>query len=615
MVGNKHEEVQREDSSNSSECYVEIVLDSISNRNSVVSTDEYTNIVLKHSWNKEMYRSYFVFDESFNEHVTKTHTVKGYEGSCALDYIILDIDKGEIPSDQLIGYIQACLSEIFDKGVMEEDINLWFSGSGFHIEMKNVFGLQQSKTLHDKLRLTMNKHFDFADSIYDKTRIIRTKWSLNPKTQLHKIWIPLSQIGDISFSDLEYYASNKQNYMKWVDKDSENFFETLHKTPDVEPYLQSMVIASPTIATKSNLTKKNTEVTSVVSCMQHIFNEGPHIGARNNKMMRMTSTYKRAGVPFIVALNGMHTWSDGQMSEDEVTRTVKNVYDGNYQYGCDDHIMAEYCDTKCVYYKRKDYKLDIKGVNELEDSLRDYLINTMSQNSIELSKIYGCNTYNLKPGELIVFSGDTGLGKTAFIQDIIVKAKQHTLFLSLEMNEQLIFRRFGQIAMGKDKEWINEQYKTNPDFTLKDELDHVQVMTIAPRIDSIKKVVSEYAPKVLVVDTTDEVQVDFVKGEIEKQNVVIGALKQIAQKTNIIIIAIHHLNKSSASNNVINLHSLKGSSNVVQKADKVILIKGNRDDKLRLITSVKSRDEGKFEMTATFDTNTMQFNQLRSNNG
>ena len=61
-------------------------------------------------------------------------------GPCAIDYIILDVDKGEIPKDQMLGYIEACLSEMFDKGVMEEDINLWFSGTGFHIEMKNVFG-------------------------------------------------------------------------------------------------------------------------------------------------------------------------------------------------------------------------------------------------------------------------------------------------------------------------------------------------------------------------------------------------------------------------------------------------------------------------------------------
>ena len=96
---------------------------------------------------------------------------------------------------------------------------------------------------------------------------------------------------------------------------------------------------------------------------------------------------------------------------------------------------------------------------------------------------------------------------------------------------------------------------------------------------------------------------------------VIGALKQIAQKTNIIIIAIHHLNKTSAANNVINLHSLKGSSNVVQKADKVVLIKGNRNDPAREIISVKSRDEGQFKMLAKFDTTNMTFKQITNTGG
>ena len=43
--------------------------------------------------------------------------------------------------------------------------------------------------------------------------------------------------------------------------------------------------------------------------MQHAFNEGPVEGQRNMKMMRMSSTYKRAGVPYVVALNGMLQWS------------------------------------------------------------------------------------------------------------------------------------------------------------------------------------------------------------------------------------------------------------------------------------------------------------------
>ena len=43
------------------------------------------------------------------------------------------------------------------------------------------------------------------------------------------------------------------------------------------------------------------------------------------------------------------------------------------------------------------------------------------------------------------------------------------------------------------------------------------------------------------------------------------------------------------------------------KADKVIMVKGNRDEKARVIDSEKSRDDGKFEMTALFDYETMTF--------
>jgi|TARA_R100000231_G_scaffold96936_3_gene72488 hypothetical protein len=578
--------------------------------------EDYQKEVIATAWkDTEMYRSYFMFSDDFKEHVDKEGSVKGFKGITYLDYIILDIDKGTIPDDQFIGYLQQCLSEIFDKGVMEEDLNVWFSGTGFHIEMQNVFGLQPSTDLSDKLKLTMNKHFPFADSIYDRTRIIRCKWSFNKKTSSHKIWIPMKLISELSYDEIVQASSTQGNYMSLVNKYPGGFFSTLFKDNNVEPYLQSMIVASPTIQYQKEINKNSEGVTSVVSCMQHVFNEGPVEGSRNMKVMRMTSSYKRAGVPLLVALNGILTWANNTMSEEEITRTITNVYEGNYQYGCDDHIMAAYCDSKCIYYKRKDYSLDIKGVSALEDSFRTYVQSKLTKDSIKLKEVYGCSPYNFSPGELIVFSGDTGLGKTAFIQDLIVKAKLQTLFLSLEMNEQLIFRRFGQIAAGKTKEWILEQYKTNPDFSLEDKLSHIQIMTIAPRIDSIKKVVAENEPKVLVVDTTDEVEVDFVKGEIEKQNVVIGALKQIAQKTNIIIIAIHHLNKTSAANNVINLHSLKGSSNVVQKADKVVLIKGNRNDPAREIISVKSRDEGQFKMLAKFDTTNMTFKQITNTGG
>ena len=70
---------------------------------------------------------------------------------------------------------------------------------------------------------------------------------------------------------------------------------------------------------------------------------------------------------------------------------------------------------------------------------------------------------------------------------------------------------------------------------------------------------------------------------------------------------MHHINKAAAMGGNLGLHSLKGSSNIVQKADKVLLVTGNREDVYRTITSAKSRDEGQFEMLAKFKYETMTF--------
>jgi len=586
---------------------IEIVQNSITNRNNTININKYDQLVKDNAWKHEMYRSYYSFDKTFESHVKENKSVKGFDGLTYIDRIIIDLDRGNINKNSFNGYVINCITEILDKGIMGEDINVWFSGTGYHIELLNVFGLQPSKELNEKLRYTMKEYFDFGDSIYDKTRIIRSNWSLNKKTNLFKIWIPLQLLHELSFDDIKKAATSKENYMKLVSS-HQNFFETLNESNHVQPYLQSMIIASPTIVSNGDSNKG--DVSTVVSCMQHVFNEGPVKGSRNMKVMRMASSYKRAGIPFLVTLNGMLTWSKDSISEDEVTRTVTNIYEENYQYGCMDHIMAEYCDPKCIYFKRKDYTQEIKNILELEDSLRSYIRNDLTSNSINLSSIWNVPNYHFKPGELIIISGDTGLGKSAFVQNIITHCKKETLFLSLEMKEQLTFRRFIQIVTKQNEKYVIDLFKNDDNVSFEENLKHVNIMSIAPRVEAVKKVVAEMEPKVLVIDTTDELQVDFVRGEIEKQNIIIDNLKQMAQKNNIIIIAVHHLNKMSAATNTINVHSLKGSSNIVQKADKVLLIKGNRNETVRTICSEKSRDEARFEMTANFDGETMTFSQI-----
>ena len=388
----------------------------------------------------------------------------------------------------------------------------------------------------------------------------------------------------------------------------DNWYDTLNKDSEVEPYLQHLIVSTSEAVTNSNY--RQTDTTSVVTCMQHVFNEGPTKGSRNMKLMRMASSYKRAGIPYVVALNGMLQWGSGSLDDEEIIRSTSNIYDGNYQYGCQDVIMAEYCDPKCIHFKRKDYTLEIRDVNELEDAFKAYIANDMTKMSVNLADIWNTPDYIIKPGELVVFSGDTGMGKSAFVQNIVTKIDKQTLFLSLEMHEHLTFRRFIQIATNQNEHWVYDQFKADPDITFEHMLGHIKLMTVAPEIEAIRKVVALHEPNILVVDTTDEVHVDRFDGEIQRQNMVIGALKEMAQKHNIIVFAVHHVNKVSAAGNTISLHSLKGSTNIVQKADKVLMVKGKRDERARIICSEKSRDEGRFEMTCAFDFETMTFKEL-----
>ena len=171
-------------------------------------------------------------------------------------------------------------------------------------------------------------------------RIIRSNWSLNKKTNLYKVWIPLDDIWTISYDEVCSIAKSKAAYTKYS-KTKTNFYATFNASDIyIEPYLQSSIVSK--VSASSNVIPMNTGKTnSVVTCVQHIFNEGPSQGSRNMKMMRMISSYKRAGIPFIVAYNGMIQWAQGELELDEINRTVQNIYDNQYIYGCDDSILME----------------------------------------------------------------------------------------------------------------------------------------------------------------------------------------------------------------------------------------------------------------------------------
>jgi predicted ATP-dependent serine protease len=134
-------------------------------------------------------------------------------------------------------------------------------------------------------------------------------------------------------------------------------------------------------------------------------------------------------------------------------------------------------------------------------------------------------------------------------------------------------------------------------------------MTTSPEIGSMKQLIAELSPKIVVIDTIDAVRVNYNNDPFNKMEIIINELKQLAVQESIIIMGISHISKSASFESRLTVHSGKGNSVIEQKADKVLGIMGDREAPRRIIRSLKSRDEARFQISLLFDYETFRFKE------
>ena len=331
-------------------------------------------------------------------------------------------------------------------------------------------------------------------------------------------------------------------------------------------------------------------------------------------LLRMISAWKRMGLPQD-GVAAIAADSVNSLEFAEIQRMVQDVFNWDHNgYGCNDPILKEFCDPICKYYKSKNYGLDILNVNQLTEKFREFLTTDFSSTSFNLKGIYNIpNDYTFMPGELAVLIGDTKLGKTAWIQNLMVHLTHlNVLYLSLEVNDWMIFRRFLQVANGMTKDEVMNAFKENNPETiskLNKSVEHISVMTTPPDIDSMKQLISDVQPNIVVIDTMDAIEVRYNNDPFNKMEKIVNKLKQIANAQDVIFFGISHISKG-ASKEMLTVHSAKGNSSIEQKADKIIGISGDKDmSQRRVIKSLASRDETDFELVCMFDYKTFEFQE------
>ena len=588
---------------------IEVAVGSVANRGNVIPLHELHNYI---KYKTELYRSMFIYDDTF------TGNVKTYQGTYDIDEIILDIDikdENMEPVDKVMNFLNS--SEIENQ--------LWFSGTGFHVHIPNIFGLKASKDLPGILKHTLDSMFGKlgVDNIYDKSRLIRAEFSFNKKNNTYKIpiysltrehnwtykdyvqlatWVDYKSPADDPARD----ANSLNNWMKY-----DKGFLKAHNTDK----FKDKIITKPKRNSVSVNTTSDSELTAHVTCVQKMYKQGPELGSRHQTILRMISAWKRSGIPRAGSESLIGHWSP-DFDRTEAFKMIDTVYGWEHDgYGCNDTIMDKFCDARCKFYRSKDYGVEIFNADSMTEQFRDFVKTDYSDRSFDLGAMYKMNNpYRFTVGELITIIGDTKLGKTAFIQNIVTKANQFKcLYISLEVNEKLMWRRFCQIAFNETKEEIVNHY-LNDDITFvteaKKKLGHLKVLTVSPEINNIIDVISSVQPKIIVIDTIDEIRVDYVNDSLLKMQKIISKLKEIAQKYEVIIFAVSHISKTAAYEGTLNRHSAKGDSAIEQKSDKLLGISApNPGSKARIVESIVARDESGFKLKCFFNHETFRFQQ------
>lgn len=583
--------------------YCEIVLGNFKNRGLAVPvSDLYTYQKQALQSSSELYRSYYFFDEEILEHLKIRKTIRSYKGLYYLDRIVFDIDIGTDSNNYVHERAKGFIHSLIEDWELSEDhIRAWFSGRGYHIVTPDFFGFKPSNSLPQTVRATLTKHFPDADDIYDHARVIRVGRTVNLKTGLYKILLPLKDLFNKAIEEIHERAREPVTVTIDADaKEPPQYREKIILPNEVNP------------VAKAGKSGASDNPGRIVACMQKVIAEGAIPGSRHQKLLRLASTYRRAGVPLQIAVAGLSAWAN-TLNPLEVERIVKDVYEKGYRFGCDDKIMAAYCDAGCIYYKRKDYMQDLLSAERMERDFVNFIRSDYSNRAFDLARLYKLKTsYMFYPGELVVLWGDTGLGKTTFVQNLCVRlTNMKILYLSLEVHANLLYRRFIQIANGWTKKQIIEYYKTHTN-TLSDKVSHITALTVAPNLEAIKKLIGEEEPALVVIDTLDGIE--YTGYEKDKTGPLCISLKQLAQQLDTIIFVVHHISKDAAldrnkNQRPLNLHSGKGSSSAEQKADKVIGIEGDAESSLRKIRSLKARDEAPFELRLEFNQRTFRFIQ------
>lgn len=563
---------------------IEIAIGSLTNRGIIIDSKDLFRYV---KLNEELYRSYFGFDNQIREHIKSGRkTPSGFIGNFYINNLVLDVDKGSDTLENTIGKMRNLANRLIKDFELEDNFQLWFSGTGFHFHIPNIFKFTPSPKLPLIARHTIESYFPEVDTKPIHARgLIRVGRTINLKSKLYKIPIKESEIWFLNEEQLKSWSRDQRMSVKPIMFDTPNKMFNVMDLPEERDIMIEV-----------------TKPTNIVSCMQHCYNAGEVVGTRHNRMIAMSSWLRRAGIPLKAAIAMMKVYAPS-LDAYEVERQITYNYEKEYNFGCDSMIMKQFCDSQCIFYSKKNYLPDVFGSNELDVQYRNSMEKGWQKNSINLADFFGITHekgYWLRPGHVIGIMADTGNSKSALLQNIALQYRDFgkILYINTEMPYEELYERFMQIRFGWNTEEVREYHSDAKNPMLKDIVGHIEYTKTVPDYNGVIDLVSKALPKILVIDVIDDIKPSKDRSIMNQEDMYAG-FKDITRKYNMITFMVHHISKSGAVDEkgkakTLTKHSAKGSSAFEQKCDILIGIEGDSDTPYRIVKSLKGRSTAPF---------------------
>lgn len=558
----------------------------------------------------ELFISYFSFPEDeLKKHFEVKKTLASYKGNMIYRSTILDIDRREDTDAfclQRAREFARRLNNEFD--IPMEEIIFYFSGRGYHFHLPPVFVFEPTPHLQLIIRHNFSELFPECDSNpYSSVRgSIRLPNSFNEKSGLFKIPLDQDEFFTMDWQEIHDLAKEPRLKFKYPEQSHDlNLNRLISEVP------------KPAFTSKDNAIEGNTEsAENVATCLSKMFHEGPTEGTRHQKALRIASGWRRAGIPREAVRQILTPWST--LHELEIKDIVDRTYESGYAYSCSDKLMEKYCDAKCIFYKKKNYVAEVVSMSKAEEAYVNYIRSDARKNMFNMNELWASKSYKTFPGEVIGITADTKLGKSTLVMNMIVKLKRmKSLYITMENGLNLTYRRFAQIAKGKSAAEVDEYYMQNTN-TWSESFSHIDIVTLPPTLDHLRKMIQDHKPHIVVIDTLEDLYVKGVEDAVQKTGILAPQIKEIALQMNVIIICILHMNKSGTEDEKgksrkPTLNGIKGLSSIKQKFDKLFSFYGDRAGFYRTLEIMAARDESnEFKLELLLDDTTMRIFDVKA---